>query len=213
MDRRAALWSAMIALGTYAGLARASLYTELGDAGQTAATAQTPLGIGAITFIDGELVPGTDVDIFRIRIANPATFHANSSGASFDAQLFLFTTGGVGVAASQRVTGPNSSWGLITSAFVPAAGDYLLAISKYNNDPRDASGNLIWNDLPRGTERAPDGPSATDLLDHWDNVTSYSAGKYLLELKGVEFVPSPGAAGVMTIAGLAALRRRRNPAR
>ncbi len=203
----------MIALAASGTIAHASLYTEIGDAGQTAATAQTPAGVGVMSFIDGELVPGTDVDMFRIRIPDAARFHVNSSGASFDAQLFLFTTTGVGVASSQRVTGPNSNWGVITGTFVPAPGDYLLAVSKYNNDPRDASGNLIWNDLPRGTERAPDGPSATDLLDHWDNVTSHSSGKYLLELKGVEFVPSPGAAGVMAVGGLTALRRRRSRSR
>ena len=81
--------------------------------------------------------------------------------------------------------------------------------TRYNNDPVDAAGNLIWNNTPRTAERAPEGPSATDLLDHWNDGGPSGGGKYKIDLKGVMFCPTPGPVSLFGLAGVLAARRRR----
>ena len=193
----------MTAPGVFAGM----IWTEVGDAGQTVATAQITLGEGALKLIDGELTTGDDADIFCIRITDVSQFYANS-GASFDAQLFLFTMSGVGIAMADNNGG--SGQAVLDGTFVPAPGDYLLAISRYNNDPIDVIGDLIWNNTPRNTQRSPDGPSVTDVLHDFNNGGPSNGGKYKLDLKGVEFCPTPGAASLMFAAiGITGMRSRR----
>ncbi len=169
-------------------------WTEVGDAGQTVPTAQITLGTGTLKLIDGELVTGDDADIYCIRITNVSQFYANS-GASFDAQLFLFTMSGVGIAMADQNGGGGQA--ILDGTFVPAPGDYLLAISRYNNDPIDFVGDMIWNNTPRNVQRAPDGPSATDVLFGWNDGGPANGGKYKLDLKGVEYCPTPGAASAL----------------
>lgn len=182
------------------------VWSEIGDAGQTASTAQATIGTGELKYIDGELKVGDDVDIYCIRITDVPTFYANS-GASFDAQIFLFTMAGIALTMADQNGGGNQ--GILSGTFVPGPGDYLLAISRYNNDPVDASNNLIWNNTPRNTERAPDGPSTSNLLHHWNDGGPSTGGKYKIDLKGATFCPTPGAVSLLAFAGALAARRRR----
>lgn len=183
-----------------------TVWSEVDDAGQSVSTAQSTIGTGPLEYIDGELLTGSDVDIYRIRITDASAFYVDS-GASFDAQLFLFSATGIAVTMADDNAGGGGA--VLHGGFVPGVGEYLLAISAYNADPLDASNNLIWNDTPRNLERAPDGPSTSDLLDHWNNAGPTDGGKYKMYLKGVTFVPSPGAISLLGFAGALAARRRR----
>ena len=46
--------------------AAAVTWNEIGDAGNTPLTAQTPIGTGALNTIIGTLSPATDTDVFKI---------------------------------------------------------------------------------------------------------------------------------------------------
>ena len=72
---------------------------ETGDAGDLASTAMVPAGTGPINEIRGALSSGADVDLFVIRVAEPTTFSASTDNAESlgDTQLWLFSTGGVGL--------------------------------------------------------------------------------------------------------------------
>src|SRR5262249_19130863 len=84
-----------------------------------------------------------------------------------------------------RLNGP-----LVTS--IPA-GDYYLAISSYDKDPLDASGNAIWADTPFNVVRAPDGPGAADPIASWD-AGGFNTGAYTIALTGVSGSSCTGCA-------------------
>lgn len=186
--------------------ASATSWIEVGDAGQLPITAQVTTGTGSLLDICGKLINKNDVDIFCIRIENVAQFEATAS-APFDTQLFLFTLTGQALSMGDQNAPGNQ--GRITSQFVPAVGDYLIAISRYNNDPVDAVNALIWNNTPRNTERAPDGPSTLDVLANWNNGGNGSGGDYKIDFKGTTFCPTPGTASALVLGGLLLNRRRR----
>ena len=50
--------------------ARAQVWTETGDAGDLLSTAQSTLGTGALTAINGNLGSSTDVDLYCIRMTS-----------------------------------------------------------------------------------------------------------------------------------------------
>ncbi|MGD9690701.1 MAG: lectin-like protein [Phycisphaerales bacterium] len=157
-----------------------------GDAGDLPASAQVisgPAGelVGAIT---GAL-DAADSDMYFIRICDPASFSASTlGGASFDTQLFLFGTDGLGVTFNDD-SGTTQS--RITGAFVPAAGDYYLAVSRYDRDPVDEFGQELWIDTPFGTERAPDGAGAASPIFAW-NAAPAAGGAYRVTLTGACFI-------------------------
>src|SRR5205085_1417877 len=62
---------------------------------------------------------------------------------------------------------------------------YYLAISTYDRDPVDASGNEIWNDTPFDQERQPDGPGAANPLANWNG--GGGGDNYRIELHGCSF--------------------------
>ena len=64
------------------------------------------------------------------------------------------------------------------------AGDYLIAISRYNNDPVDASGALLW--LSGTAEHCVDGPGAANPVAGWNGTTS-SSGDYQIFLRSVTY--------------------------
>ncbi|MBY0308400.1 MAG: pre-peptidase C-terminal domain-containing protein [Phycisphaerales bacterium] len=133
-------------------------------AGDTLATANIPAGTGDLSSIDG-FFSANDVDIYKIAICDSGNFSATTvGGTTADTQLFLFDSSGMGVTSNDDSTGLQST---ITSQFIPGNGDYYLAVTRYNIDPVDASAQLIWNNTPFGTERAPDGPGLGNPLDQW----------------------------------------------
>src|SRR5258705_9577017 len=84
-------------------------FTEVGDAGGLPATAALTAGagVGALTAIEGTLSPdsGDIADMFEIILTAGGTFSATTvGGASFDAELFLFDSAGVGGYAQDDVS-------------------------------------------------------------------------------------------------------------
>ncbi len=186
--------------------ALATDWIEVGDAGKTPANAQITSGVGALKDLCGDLSSNQDVDIFCIDIVDKMNFDGVTS-ASYDRQLFPFTMAGVGISLGDNTSG---NQGRITGQFVPSNGHYLVAISRYNNDPVNVSNALLWANTPRNVERAPDGPGAATPLDHWNNGGTGASGGYKIDFKGTSFcIPSPSAFGLMAVAGLFGARRRR----
>ena len=185
------------------GLAFGQVWNEQGDAGELLGDFQTPIGIGPLTAITG--FRGPDADLYLIFIPNPADFEArtwpNSAG---DTQLWLFDTNGFGITFNDDDVGLLSR---ITGQFLPGPGNYLLAISSFDYDARDAGNQEIWLDTPFGLERQPDGPGQANPLAQWGG--GGGSGAYRIDLRGVEFIPAPGAMALLGLGGLLARRRRR----
>ncbi|MBI5865315.1 MAG: hypothetical protein HZB38_12560 [Planctomycetes bacterium] len=161
-----------------------------GDAGQTASTAQTVGGSGALNSIAGNLVAG-DADVFLINICDPANFSASTNNANTsatDTQLFVFDSNGIGVVMNDD----DPAGGLrsrISNAIVGSypAGNYYLAVSRYDTDPIDASAQEIWLDTPFNVERAPDGAGAANPWDTFNGAAT-ATGSYWIDLTGACFV-------------------------
>ena len=91
----------VVSMTMVAGPSLASIWTEVGDAGETQASAQlTSFGPGGdlLTDIVGTMGNPIDADLFRIYISDPDAFSATTVGGStMDTQLFLFTASGAPV--------------------------------------------------------------------------------------------------------------------
>ena len=169
-----------------------------GDAGELPATAQVCTGFGLLSEISGTLDPLRDADAFVIRIIDPAGFSAATvGGTGFDTQLFLFDGEGAGVAANDDEVGGTSLQSRVTGQFVSGPGEHILCVSRYNRDPVNAAGELIWLDSPFRAERRPDGPgeaSGDIVLAGWVNSVTLPAGTYQIVLTGCEFAAAVGRA-------------------
>jgi hypothetical protein len=175
-----------------------------GDAGDLPATAQLITASDAtpcqtpVQRIRGDL-EADGVDMYVICVTDPASFSATTvGGASFDTQLWLFNCDGTGVVANDDCSGLQScidnSPGCLTQG-----GFYLLAISRYNRDPYDSSGNALWSSGALSCASTTAGP-----LAEWRGTTS-AGGTYVIQLQGAYFVstagcetPPPGCEGDAT---------------
>ena len=111
--------------------AEAGVYTEIGDAGITTATAQ---GVGSnTTQIFGSLHYNDGADVYAFNWAG-GVFTADTNGSGFDTMLNLFDASGNLIAFNDDYNWLNSyiSTGL-------AAGQYLLGITYF---PNNYNGNL-----------------------------------------------------------------------
>jgi hypothetical protein len=170
-----------------------------GDAGDLPATAQivtlpdaTPCET-PVTRVRGDL-GASDADMYVICITDPASFSATTVGsAGFDTQLWLFRCDGTGVVHNDDAVGTTVLQSRIDNSTncITAGGVYLLAISRYNLDPVDASGQLIWNDSPFRAVRCPDGPGRANPIAGWTGSTT-AAGRYIIQLQGAYFVRPSG---------------------
>lgn len=137
----------------------------------------------------------SDTDMYVICITNPADFVATTvDGASWDTQLWLFNCDGTGVVFNDDSSGLQSRIDNSTGC-IPGPGNYLLAISRYNRDAVDASGNLIWNNSPFAGVRCPDGPGAANPIAGWTGATT-AGGVYTIQLQGAYFVSEEGCVDV-----------------
>lgn len=187
-----------------AATANAQVWSEVGDAGELAGTAQVVAGSGPLSTILGNLGE-SDVDMYRININDPSLFLAQHTGTfNFDSQMWLFNLNGTGVAFNDDTNGLRGQ----ISAPAIAAGDYLLAISGYDRDAIDGSGNALWSDTPFNNQRAPDGPGAANPVADWSGAVG-ARGDYEIALRGASFVPAPGALALAGMGGALIGRRRR----
>jgi len=221
---------AAMGLGLLASTAAAGPeWTETSDAGSLPSAAQTVSGSGPLTSIRGELTgslggprgAGDFEDVYEIVIKEPELFLAvvtsdTFTTTMFDTQLWLFGPTGRGILANDDsstspVPGGSAFEGFATDmsgSMIVAPGRYFLAISGAGNVPLDGSGTPIFNFTGVGEVSGPDGSAMP--IEGWSGAGAF--GSYVISLEGASFVPAPGAAALLSAAGLAALRRRRSVA-
>ncbi|MEN3000795.1 MAG: hypothetical protein ABDI19_03005 [Armatimonadota bacterium] len=175
--------------------ALAQTWTEQGDAGDLPTTAQIISSPGAtpcrtpVTRIQGFL-SARDADMYVICITDPDNFAASTVNlVGFDTQLFLFRCDGVGVVHNDDTGVLLQSTINNSPGCIPSPGVYLLAITRYNLDPADVLGQLLWNDAPFNQIRCPDGPGRDNPMATWTGA-SLEGGLYTIALQGAYFVSS-----------------------
>jgi hypothetical protein len=180
-------------------------FAEVGEAGDLPGTANVTVGTGSLTAIVGTIAAVNDADMFAIQICDPANFSASDVGGPivFDSVLMLFNADGTGHAMNDDDT-TIASFSYITNTFtsgplsgqptVTTPGLYYLAVSRYNQKPRDASSNLLWNDTPYNGNRAPDGLGAANPISSWTggDVHTETNIPYRIVLTGSCFAQASG---------------------
>lgn len=198
---------------------RAQAYAEVGDAGQTLATAANTVTVGpTLTTITGTLSSFTDADLFKFVITNTMTFSATASSLQgIDTALFLFNSLGAAVVANDDQSN------LSFQAAIPAGssfvmtlspGTYYLGISLSGNEPINSNSQLLFTvDSPTTAVRGPAGGLNPTTLSTFNGNTFFNeSGVYSIALTGSAAVPEPStwALGIVGSALLSAfvLRRR-----
>jgi hypothetical protein len=213
------------------------IHTENPDAGESPGTAQPALGPATaqegdnLTQIRGSISSGTDADVFKIFICDPANFSATTvGGASFDTQLFLFMADGTGIFGNDDTDKDNKGLpGSVTNqSFLPGftAGTApfcaLIGISGFNTDPRsgpNGNGTPIFNNAA-GNKNGPFTPVFTPKnnagpLTGFNANSHFNFGDYTIFLTGVcidlngnceiDEGPGPGTAPIPEPASMALL--------
>jgi len=190
--------------------AQAQIWTEVGDANELAA--QVTLGTGPLLEIRGStsVASGdlTGVDLYKIYVRDWTAFSASLAGATWDTQLFLFTSAGMGIACNDDTGGLTSTLPVGNALYAGRTGPekVMIAVSGYNRDPVSAGG-LIFPNTFSGVH-GPTGVGGGSPLSGWTGTPA--RGDYVLRLTGCEYwVPAPGATALLGLAGLIAGRRRR----
>ena len=190
----------------------AAAWNESGDAGDSLFSAQTTVGIGPLTQINGTLPLDTDLDLYLIRITNFTSFQAvrNGAVAQTDPDLWLFDLSGNGVTFNNTTAFGQTK---LTSANLTGNGLYYLGVSN-GGAVAASAGGAIWNTGNAGPfsgERAPDGPGAGQTFTHWSSYGVNNTFNYTIDLQGADFaqVPEPGCVGLMGLGVLALAGRRR----
>jgi subtilisin-like proprotein convertase family protein len=157
------------------------------DTTQAPMPSQIPSGTGALQRLVGTLAAG-GTDVYQIEICDPAHFTASTVGGTYlDTCLYLFDANGRGVSFNDEdpVNGDNSQ-SRLSSAFVPRAGRYMLAVTAHGRTPLDTLGRPIWMAEPATTERAADGPGAAGAVASWSG--NPAGGDYRILLTGACYV-------------------------
>ncbi|MFQ5429961.1 MAG: DVUA0089 family protein [Phycisphaerae bacterium] len=170
-------------------------WTEVSDAGELLASAQTPRGTGPLASISGTIDFGCDADVYKIRVTGGGTFSASTVGnAPFDTELFLFDANGFGVYTNDDVTADSVD---VTSRLpdgdplTPVTpGIYFLAISGWKVDPVSTGGFIFPNPNNVPDVFGPTGPGGGSPLSGWDpdGISCFETGAYTTLLTGAEFV-------------------------
>ncbi len=163
---------------------------ESGDAGSLPSTAQN-LASGAVPEITGSFTDGADVDVYHLCLSNGASFSASTVGrTALDTQIFLFNSQGLGVYANDDAAP------MVRGSRLPAnhrfspttGGEYYLALSSFNNDPRSGGGEIFPDGfMPNLYPDAvvnPVGVGGGEPIATWVGPTRGPAGTYGVSLTG-----------------------------
>ena len=182
--------TALIAVIFLAFAPGALAVSESGDAGGMPSTAQD-LGSAAVTEIAGSFTDGADVDVYHLCLSNGASFSASTVGrTALDTQIFLFDSQGFGVYANDDAAPMvRGSWLPANHRFSPTTGgEYYLALSSFNNDPRSAAGEIFPDGfMPNLYPDAvvnPVGVGADEPIATWVGPTRGPAGTYGVSVTG-----------------------------
>ncbi len=196
-------WLLLAALGV-SPTSNGQTWTEVGDAAELPGTAQRTRGAGPLEFIQGTIASDDLVDVYCIRISDPAGFSAwtderNGGAAEFDTMLWLFNEDGIGVLANDDNPGgtpfhsgvlPPSDDGL-TSGQMAGDGVYYLAVSRYQFAPYSPAGP-IFQRASREEVSGPDGSGGGAPISHWSEEGvggDAPTGEYSVRLSGAETCP------------------------
>lgn len=198
------------------GHAQAAPFTESGDAGETLSTAQvvTLSDSTLLESISGMLSDNDDADLFQIFLTGGQTFSATTvGGASFDTQLFLFDSTGMGVYGNDNSGSSNQS--TLPSGFSPVESSiYYLAISGFDYDPISVEGD-IFPDFPEVSFDevvGPTGPGGGSPLSEFDGARLGEVGSYTILLSQGQPVPeSSSVLGTLALGawGLSSLLKKK----
>ena len=177
------------------------VWTEVGDAGDSLATANDPLGVGAIDAIIGTLPDqpaDTNVDLFKIFIPDVSLFAATTDNFPatelFDSWLYLFDSGGLGVAASGSTVGGSFNATISQGSVSGPPGVYYLAVTRFETFPTSSSGP-IFPDLvlesTNGEVVGSTGPGGSDPLASWVALDIFDFENYRIDLTGAEVASPP----------------------
>jgi hypothetical protein len=169
---------------------------EQGDAGDLPATAND-LGDGAVTTIWATFTDAADADVYRVCLADGATFSASTVGATtLDTQMFLLDSQGFGVYANDDSNGSRGSMLPAQHRFSPTTGgEYFLAVSSYNRDPQSPQGELFQDNFSRFSY--PDGVldangfGAAEPISGWNGRAPGGPGLYRVTLTGTSSCVPP----------------------
>ena len=158
--------------------------------GESVATAN--LAPDASTF-NGRLNTGTDVDMWKIFICDPAAFSATTVGGltvpgtatGSDTALYLFSPDGNGISYNDDVTGTDFN-SLLANTQVASlsAGEYYLAVAYFGNRPTNASAQTIWSEFAPTATVPPTGLGAPGPVADWNGLGT-TVANYTLTLTGV----------------------------
>jgi hypothetical protein len=179
--------------------ADASIWMELGDAGDTLATANNTAGIGVLNSIVGTLPDqpdDTNVDLFLIYIPDLSLFSATTDNGGtelLESWLYLFDASGMGVAASGSSTGSFNATISLGSLSGPA-GIYYLAVTRFDTVPQNASGAIfpdLFSESTSGEVLGPTGPGGGEPLANWAAPDFLDSQQYQIDLSGAQFASEP----------------------
>ncbi len=193
------------ALSTLAASAQAVVYTEVGDAGQTIATAQAAgafNGTTGLTQINGTIGTSTDADLYSFTLSSPTMLRfLASSTAGIDTSIFLFNSTGVALIANDDVSGTSFQGGFTTGLL--AAGTYYFGVSLSGNEPINSAGQRLFTvDQPTTNVRGPaSGVNPTTLATFDGQTFVAETGAYGIAISAV---PEPTTNAALALGGLAA---------
>ncbi|MEO5618216.1 MAG: hypothetical protein ABIS67_10625 [Candidatus Eisenbacteria bacterium] len=175
---------AALATLAIASSASAQIWNETGDAGEFPGTAQTTVGPGAITEINGNLAAAADVDMYCIRVTNPSGFFASlQCVVNQGPDLRIFNSAGIGVSANYLC---QSGAKFVSGAFATTVGTYYLTVTFHGREPFVGT-DAIWQSI-NGTEQAPNGPGAGGVVNTWlGNGNVQPINPYRIILTGASF--------------------------
>jgi hypothetical protein len=170
-----------------------------------------------LTTITTGLFSGSDANLYEIAITNPATFTASVTSPNLI--LALFSPSGAALEAAVGGT-TNSDTITGTAAGVTSPGIYFLGIADPSEYPLNNEGqNIFGLTGATGTFTPVTGDTAlsTTVATSWTTPlanTSFVAPSSTITLTGAGFavVPEPTTLGLLGVASLGLLARRRNRA-